>query len=149
MSFDEFISKHEEKLRAALVAAYGPEVGVEVTADALAYAWQDWDRLATMANPVGYLYRVGQSSSRRYLRAEGYLPARPAAGLPEFEPALAPALESLSESQRVAVVMVHGLGWRLTETADLLGVDVSTLRTHLARGMIKLRTALRVEANVS
>jgi len=36
-----------------------------VTAEALAYAWENWDRLSSMKNPVGYLYRVGQSRARR------------------------------------------------------------------------------------
>jgi DNA-directed RNA polymerase specialized sigma24 family protein len=39
---------------------------------------------------------------------------------------------------------VHALGWTLREAAELLDVDVSTLRTHIARAMIKLRTALEV-----
>ena len=52
----------------ALVAFYGVEVGCEATADALALAWERWDSIEAMTNPIGYLFRVGQSRSRRYRR---------------------------------------------------------------------------------
>lgn len=62
--FERFFVDVEPRLRAALVARYGPSTGRAVTVDALTYAWEHWDRLSQMANPVGYLFRVGQSASR-------------------------------------------------------------------------------------
>ena len=59
-----------------------------------------------------------------------------------------PALEALTEPQRVGVVLVHALGWTLREAAELLDVDISTLRTHITRAMAKLRTALEVTIDV-
>jgi hypothetical protein len=50
-----------------------------------------------MENPAGSLYRADQTEARRHFRPTAYLPARPAPGLPHFEPALAPALESLTD----------------------------------------------------
>ena len=38
--------------------------GREATAAALGYAWEHWDGLHGIANPVSYLFRVGQSQSR-------------------------------------------------------------------------------------
>lgn len=157
MSFEEFLTKNRTALLAGFVAAYGAELGQEAAAEAEAYGWQHWDRLRDMTNPVGYLYRVGQSAIRGSIRSSnrngtgpnGYLPAAASDGLPEFEPGLAPALESLSESQRISVVLVHGLGWTLADTAAVLDVDVSTVRTHIRRGLIKLRSALKVETNVN
>lgn len=144
MTYEEFVRRDGARLRAGLVAAYGPEVGVEAAGDALAYGFEHWERVGPMGNPAGYLYRVGQSAARRYVRPRGFLPVTAASGQPDFEPGLAPALETLSEPQRVAVVLVHALGWTLREAAELLDVDVSTVRTHIARAMIKLRTALEV-----
>jgi len=145
VTYEEFVRREGARLRAGLVAAYGPETGADACAEALAYGFEHWDRVGTMGNPAGYLYRVGQSEARRHVRSRGYLPARPAPGLPDFEPGLAPALERLTEPQRVGVVLVHALGWTLREAAELLDVDVSTLRTHVARAMVKLRTALEVQ----
>ena len=144
VTFEEFSRRDSTRLRAALVAAYGPDVGADAAAEALAYGFEHWDRVGAMENPAGYLYRVGQTEARRQFRPSGYMPVVAAAGLPAFEPGLAPALESLSEPQRVSVVTVHALGWTLREAAELLDVDVSTVRTHIARAMSKLRTALEV-----
>ena len=74
-AFTEFVRLNEPKLRVALMAAYGPERGREATAEALAYAWEHWERVHGMVKPVGYLYRVGQSKSRPRLRP------RPAPGV--------------------------------------------------------------------
>ena len=65
-AFTAFVGKAEPRLRRALVATYGPVVGREAALDALSWAWEHWQRLAPMANPVGYLYRVGQTAARRH-----------------------------------------------------------------------------------
>ncbi len=92
MSFESFVKISGPRLRAALVAAYGPDVGADAAAAALSYGWEHWRRLSTMSNPAGYLYRVGQSAARRSTPRQGYLPAPPPEELPNFEPGLLPAL---------------------------------------------------------
>ncbi|MGB3735877.1 MAG: sigma-70 family RNA polymerase sigma factor [Ilumatobacter sp.] len=148
MTFEEFVERDGARLRAGLVAAYGPQVGADAAAEAMAFGFERWERVGPMANPAGYLYRVGQTSARREFRPQGFLPQTAAEGEPVFEPGLAPALEKLSEPQRVGVVLVHGLGWTLRDTAELLDVEVSTLRTHISRAMAKLRRALEVNLDV-
>jgi RNA polymerase sigma factor (sigma-70 family) len=66
----------------------------------------------------------------------------PEGGIPHVEPGLPAALASLSENQRVAVILVAGFGWRLREVAELRGVSISTVQNHLERGMKKLRTSM-------
>jgi RNA polymerase sigma-70 factor (ECF subfamily) len=65
--------------------------------------------------------------------------------MPELEPELGPALRQLSESQRVAVVLVHGCGWTHAEVAELVGSATSTVATHVARGLARLRALLEVD----
>lgn len=149
MTFERFARDHGARLRAGLVAAYGPEAGGEAAAEAIAYGFEHWERLAQMDNPVGYLYRVGQSAARRHRRPMFVVPPTAAPRLPEFEPALVPALAALSEHQRAAVLLVHAFDWTQTEAAELLGVSLSTLRTHLRRGLDHLRSHLEVSTNVS
>lgn len=144
VTFEEFASTVGIRLRAGLVAAYGPDLGLDVAAEALAYGWEHWSRIGVMENPSGYLYRVGQTAARRSRRPQGFLPMPPADDLPQFEPRLVPALEELTESQRVCVVMVHGYGWGQTEVAELLELSPSTVRTHIARGLEHLQQALEV-----
>lgn len=140
--FESFFELAEPRLRRALVATYGIERGREAAAEALAYGWEHWERVATLVNPVGYLYRVGQSRTRsRRLRVTF---AREGHEDPWIEPGLVPALERLPERQRIAVVLVHGFGWQLHEVADLMEVRVSTVQNHVERGLARLRGALEV-----
>lgn len=145
--FTAFVEEVEPKLSYALAAAYGVEVGREATADALAYAWTHWHQMRQKSNPAGYLYRVGQSAARKYRRTTPLFPAVTRNGLPHVEPGLPAALQSLSEAQRTAVVLVYVLEWSEREAAELLGVDRSTVRRHRDRGLAKLRTALEVSAD--
>lgn len=148
VTFEEFVDRTGRRLRAGLVAAFGPQVGADATAAALAYGWEHWDRLSQMANPAGYLYRVGQTAARRSHRPHGYLPVPPPSEIADFEPRLVPALERLTEPQRVTVVLVCAYGWLPTEVAELLGVSLSSVRTHQARALTKLAEELRVHAPV-
>lgn len=140
-SFTSFVESAEPRLRRALVARFGPDEGRDATADALAYGWENWDRLSGIDNPVGYLYRVGQHRGFRRWRPP-VLPPAPHRSLPEVEPELPQALALLSQRQRTAVLLVHSFGWTHEEVAELMEVSVSTVRNHLRRGMDRLRKAL-------
>lgn len=142
-AFSLFMTEAEPRLRGALVARYGMQLGREATLDAFVYGWKNWDRVSAMDNPIGYLYRVGTSHAR---------PPRPTPVVvldrahhePWIEPELEASLSALSDQQRVAVVLRHSFEWTLDEIAELLDVSVSSVRTQLDRGMKKLRNALEV-----
>lgn len=140
--FTIFVKDVGRRLAVALTAAYGPEVGRECTADALAYGWEHWGDLRDMDNPAGYLYRVGQSAARRYRRHNPLFPTTVTTGLPHVEPGLPAAMASLTEAQRTAVALVHAFEWSEREAAIFLGVHRSTVRRHCERGLSKLRAAL-------
>lgn len=142
--FTRFVARVERRLSRALIAAYGPEVGREAARDALAYAWEHWERVSMMENPVGYLFRVGQSRSRSYRRRRVLFPEVDTAELPHVEPGLAKALEELSENQRVVLVLIHVEGLSERETARAMGVARVTVRRHAERGLTKLRDSLEV-----
>lgn len=146
VGFEHFASVHGLSLRRVLIAHYGADIGPDLHADALAYAWEHWDTVSLMDNPLGYLYRVAQSAARKHHRW-GRAPAfPPETGAPAdargYEPGLDQALLALTEAQRVSVVLVHSFGWAYAEVADLLEVPVTTVRNHVHRGLERLRTAL-------
>ena len=145
LAFEAFVEHAERRLRIALTAAYGQEAGRDAAATALAYGWEHWDRVSAMENPIGYLYRVGQSSQRR--KKEPVWAEVPMSAMPDVEPGLPKAIGSLSEKQRLAVVLVHAYGWARGEVAAMTGTSVSSVDTHLARGLAKLRTSLGVETH--
>ena len=146
-AFAAFAQEAEPRLKRALVALYGIDVGQEAAADALVEGWRRWDRVAAMTNPVGYLYTIGRNCGRN--RAPGNsprFPAPPYDNTPWIEPALPAALTALPDQQRQAVLLVHAHGWTLSETADVLGVSKNTVRNHVNRGVAKLRAALGVNS---
>jgi DNA-directed RNA polymerase specialized sigma24 family protein len=96
-----------------------------------------------MSNPAGYLYRVGVSSVKPDTRTP-VLTESITWGDPWVEPSLEKGLAQLSDLQRTALVLHHSFTWTYEEIADLLGVSVSTVRSHIERGMRKLRQTLKV-----
>ena len=142
-SFTGFVEQVEPRLRIALVARFGPERGREATAEGLAYAWENWELMEQMEFPIAYLCKVGRSRTR--------LPRKlPAAAVtnnheaPLVEPALPAALDQLTAMQRMAVVLVHAYGWTHAEAAQVMDVAEPTAKTHVQRGLAKLRTSLEV-----
>jgi RNA polymerase sigma factor (sigma-70 family) len=100
----------------------GEPAGRDATAEALGYAWEHWARRRRA--PV--LFESSAWVEHR------------------FEPGLPGALASLSERQRLAVVLVHGFGYTLREVAELTGVKLTTVQNHLERGLARLRAQLGV-----
>lgn len=141
-AFETFVAEVEPRLRRALVAVYGTQRGREATAAALGWAWEHWSKLENVDNQVAYLFRVGQSQIRT--KKEPVVFERSSHNDPWIEPSLVPALTRLSEPQRTAVVLVHGFKWTLREVAELTSTKVSTVQTHLERGLHNLRTAMEV-----
>ncbi len=145
-SFTGFVGEVELRLRQALTAALGPEVGREAAAEALAYAWEHWERVGVMENPVGYLYRVGQSRGGRMRRKRRpVLPPVAMDRLPWVEPALPSAMARLSERQRAVVLLLHSYQWTMSEVAEVLGVSKATVQSYADRAMRVLRKRLGVE----
>lgn len=142
-SFTEFFRETEPGLKFALCAAFGREVGVEAAAHALAYGWEHWERVGGLPNPAGYLWGVGRNRARRIRGRQRLLFASvPTEDIPWVEPGLPSALARLSERQRVAVILVHGVDWTYAEVADLLGISVPTVQKHTERALARLRRKL-------
>jgi DNA-directed RNA polymerase specialized sigma24 family protein len=143
--YTEFARRHEPSLRYALVAQLGYEAGREATQDALVYAWEHWDRIRSVSNPGGYLFRVAKRRALRHRATRQPVAADSSApGVPRVEPGLDDALGHLSKRQRAVVLLVEGLGLTYQETADQLGISRSAVQTHLGRALARLRSHLGV-----
>lgn len=147
--FEEFFRHVEPKVRIALSADFGFELGHEATAEAMRYAWEHWARVGQTGNPAGYVFRVGQRlalrEKRRRTRRVVLIDRRePGADVPWVEPKLSAALDALTSRQRIAVVLVHGLGWTYPEVGELLSLAPTTVQSHAVRGLARLRSVLEV-----
>ncbi len=147
-AFADLVDTVEPRLRRALVARHGPDLGVDLTADVMAWAWEHRARLAEVDNVVGYLYRVAQSRERRYRRWRARTPSfavppDAAVGPEQREAQLTLlALARLTPEQRMAVLLVKAHRWTYPEVADLLGLPVTTVTNHVTRGLARLRAHL-------
>lgn len=140
-AFDAFVAEVQDRIRLALTPLAGSDAARLATNDGLLHVWQRWDRVSGMANPAGYLYTVARSRIRADHPLEERL-TEDLAGLEgehSVEPALITILAALPERQRVAVYLVHGCRWPLPAVADLLGISVSTVRSHAERGLKRLQ----------
>jgi DNA-directed RNA polymerase specialized sigma24 family protein len=142
--FDEFAASSHPRLARAFVAVRGLDGAQDAAAEALAYAYEHWERVRVMGNPVGYLYRVGQSRTRPRRRPPA-LPAPSTLGVPEVEPGLVEALAGLPETQRTAVWLVHACQWTYAEVAEAMDTSTSMVGNHVSRALTKLRRALEVD----
>ncbi|MGI9607243.1 MAG: sigma-70 family RNA polymerase sigma factor [Acidimicrobiales bacterium] len=145
-SFDTFAREAEPRLRQALSASLGSERGRDATADALAYGWEHWSRVAGMDNPFGYLFVVGRERGRRPDRRPPpvELLAVEQGRTPWIEPGLPDALSQLSEQQRLVVMLLHCFQWTMSEVAELMDVKKSTVQSYAERGMDGLRNRMGV-----
>ncbi|GMQ94773.1 MAG: SigE family RNA polymerase sigma factor [Acidimicrobiia bacterium] len=145
-SFTEFVEDSELRLRQALMASFGPEAGRDAAAEALAYGWEHWDRVSEMVNPVGYLYRVGQTRGRRLIKwRQMVLPAVTVGTMPWVEPGLPDAMRRLPQKQRQVVFLLHAYDWSMSEVAELMGVSKATVQSYSDRAMGRLRRSLKVK----
>lgn len=149
-AFDGFARSTGERVRRALVATYGVEIGTEAASDAMAVAWERWDQVAVMDNPAGWLFRVGQSKARphlRWTRRRGAFPAadRSVLGTDGAVVDLLRALRHVSQSQRVAVVLVKCHGHTYAEAAEVMGVTEAAVTNHVHRGLARLKAYLEGE----
>ncbi len=150
--FASFVSLVEVQLRQALVARYGVDMGADATAAALEWAWKNRNDLEALENPVGFLYRVGQSSMRPQFawlqrRALRFPSERVDRGAPDAHQAadLGDVLDRLPDLQRVCVLLVHAHSWPYGDVAVVLGISVAAVNNHVHRGTARLRLLLKEE----
>lgn len=151
-SFDRFVQTVERPLRQALVARYGVELGSDATASALEWAWQHRSDLDGIANPIGFLFRVAQSSLRPQFawqrrRAPLFPSERTDGRAPDAFGAadLGDVIGKLSDLQRICVLLVHAHSWSYIDVAELLDINVTAVTNHVHRGTARLRSLLQEE----
>jgi DNA-directed RNA polymerase specialized sigma24 family protein len=145
--FERFAAAFGPRLYRALVPVGGIDLAHDATNDTLLYAWRHWDRVRGLESPEGYLYVAARRRVMTRERPRPLLQMPDPAVLPDVEPGLVAALESLTEMQRQVVYLVEGFGWGLTDVARMLDISVSTVRNHHARGLTRLRALLAAEVD--
>jgi RNA polymerase sigma-70 factor, ECF subfamily len=150
-SFESFFREEQASLyRALWLLTRNGHEAEELMQDAFLRLWERWERVGSLEDPVGYLYRTAMNLFRSRLRraavavrrAVGHLPARDPLGEVEEREAVARALGALTRRQRAAVVLTDLLGFTSDEAGAALGISGSTVRVLTSRARATLEKEL-------
>ncbi|MGZ4150462.1 MAG: RNA polymerase sigma factor [Actinomycetota bacterium] len=150
-SFDEFFAAHHDRLyRALWIVTRDRQDAEELTQDAFLKVWERWERVGSLADPTGYLYRTAMNLFRNRRRraalalrhAIGTLPRDDAIAAIDDRDAVVRALGACTPAQRAAIVLTDLLDLTSEEAARALRVRPSTVRVLSARARATLRTEL-------
>ena len=151
VAFEAFFEAEKDQLyRALCLVTRNRHEAEDLTQEAFIRVLERWDRVATVKDPHGYLYRTAMNVFRRRYRlalrtAKRSLQLLPTDdGIAEIDErdAAVRALAGLSPRQRAAVVLVDLLGFRSEEAARMLGIRASTLRMHASRAHATLKETI-------
>src|SRR5439155_22756360 len=149
--FEELFRFEYPRLAMALFLLTGSGADAEDLAqEALARAYERWDKVRRMKSPVGYVYRTALNLNRDRLRRLRVRAAfRLGPGPSEMDPMAAvdtrnevlSILASLPRAQREALVLVEWLGFETEQAGELLGIDAASVRgrLHRARAVVRER----------
>ena len=156
-AFARFVAAHRDRaLRLAWRLAGGDgDAAEDITQDALVRAWRGLDGFRSEAAFGTWFYRilVRQAANHRRWRglrerfggwgeADAADPRAEAPGDPAVRARIAKALDALPRGQREVFVLVHLEQFTVSETAAILHKADGTVKSHLARALRALRSAL-------
>jgi RNA polymerase sigma factor (sigma-70 family) len=151
LPFEAFFRDTYGRLVGALLTLTGDRSQAEeIAQEALARAFERWDRVSVMASAEGYVFRTAlnlqrtwwrRSMVRRRLLPPTAVDVDPIAAT-EWRQDLSRAMGSLSHGQRAALLLVEWFGLKTEEAAAVLGVRPATLRVRLHRARSTLRERL-------
>jgi RNA polymerase sigma-70 factor, ECF subfamily len=136
-----FQEEHERLFRALWLVTRNRHEAEDVMQEAFLRLWERWGRVASLSDPVGYLYRTAMNVLRSRARrarlslrkAIGAAPPDDQLAAVEEREALVRALAPLTSRQRAAIVLTEALGLTSDEAGRAMGIRGSTVRVLAAR----------------
>src|SRR5690606_38649120 len=150
--FGELVRRHGSAVR-ALLRRMGaqPALADDIAQDAFIQAFQRCGEVRGEGTFVAWVKRI---AARLYIKRVAK-EARYVGEIENDEAAPAPdpagkvdldeALKSLSEAERLCVSLCHGAGMAHPEIAAALNLPLGTVKSHVKRGLDKLRARLQPE----
>jgi RNA polymerase sigma-70 factor (ECF subfamily) len=148
LSFEGLFEAEARTLFRRLCAVTGNSAEAEeIMQDAFLALWERWDRVGTMQDPTGYLYRTAMNVFRKRTRRAALALRRALSRAPEpvafaeidEQQDLVAALGGLTPRQRAALVLTDVMGYSSEEAGRSLGVTAGTVRGLASRGRENLR----------
>jgi RNA polymerase sigma-70 factor, ECF subfamily len=138
LAFEEVYETERERLfRALLLVTHDSAEAEDLMQEAFVRMWERWDRVGTLDEPVGYLFKTALNLHRSALRravAATKRSLRPPTEHDPFEKVIdhdeaVRSLAALTPRQRAAVVVTELLGYSSAEAGTILGIRPGTVRT--------------------
>jgi RNA polymerase sigma-70 factor (ECF subfamily) len=146
--FESFFRSERPRLFGSMLLITGStHEADELVQEAFFKLWERWDRVGSMENPTGYLYRTAlnaqRSAYRRAVRAAKRTLSPPPSPDPLAEVAgrdeVLRALGAMTPRQRTAVVLTELHGYDTDEAARAMGIRPGTVRVLVSKGRAALR----------
>lgn len=157
-AFGELVRRHSSAVRALLrrMGAQGSEAD-DVAQDAFVTAFRSIADFRGEGTFAAWLRRIAARLWLRRLQRDRRLAALAQAEAPvtEFAPAadgridLDGALKALSAPERLCVSLCYGAGLSHAEAAEALNLPLGTVKSHVKRGLERLRNRLAPDAGAS
>ena len=152
-SFEAFVEAENVRLFRALYLVTGSRFEAEeIMQDAFLAVWERWERVGTMDDPTGYLFRTAMNLFRKRLRRAAGAVRRRVAPAPHEDPfeaiedrdAVFRALRKLRPNERAAIVATALLGYSSEEAGRMLGMSAGTVRMHASRARAAMKDIMEV-----
>jgi RNA polymerase sigma-70 factor, ECF subfamily len=148
-SFEEFYEANFRRVFTALCLVTGDRhEGEEIAQDAFLRVFERWDRVGTLEDPTGYLFRVSMNLFRnRYRRASLSLrrslslapPQKDDLAAVETHDVVVRLLKGLEPKQRAAVLLTVILEYSAEEAGRMLGIRASSVRSLTTRARARMK----------
>jgi RNA polymerase sigma-70 factor, ECF subfamily len=148
-SFEEFYDATFRRLFTALCLVTGNRhEAEEIAQDAFVRVFERWDRVGTLEDPTGYVFRVSINVFRNRFRRASLGVRRGLSLAPEQTDDLAAVetrdelvrlLRPLNPQQRAAVLLTSILDYSAEEAGRMLGVKASSVRSLTTRARAQMK----------
>jgi RNA polymerase sigma-70 factor (ECF subfamily) len=157
-SFGELVRRHGSAVRGVLrrMGAQGAEAD-DVAQDAFLTAFERVSEFRGEGTFAGWVKKIAARLYLRRLQRERRLGAMPAEAVEDETPRsdadaaidLDGALQALNAPERICVTMCFGAGLSHSEAAEALNLPLGTVKSHVKRGLEKLRTRLAPDSGAA
>lgn len=144
VTFDRFFEeRYRWAVRGAYLLTYSADAAEDIAQDAFAQMLRRWDEIRI---PQAYLWRAITSGARSWgRRARRHEPVD-VPGSTAFDSdtiAVRDVLATLSDAQREVIVLRYFGGFKEREIAAATGRPLSTVKSHLRRGLATMKERLQ------